>query len=49
MLFDNPFCIKIETVDVINVLNICKVHMAPGCDKMSIKLLKYFIDFIKNP
>jgi hypothetical protein len=47
--FNNLFCIEIETEDVINLVNSGKDDTAPGYDRIMMKLLKYVIDFIKNP
>lgn len=47
--FDNLFGTKIEAEVVINILNSAKDDTAPGFDRMSIKLLKYVIDYINNP
>jgi len=47
--FDNLFCLKIEAEDVVNLVNTDKEATAPGYDRMTIKLLKYVIDFINNP
>jgi len=47
--FDNLFCLKIEAEDVINLVSTGKDDTGPGYDRMTIKLLKYVIDFIKNP
>lgn len=47
--FDNLFGTNIAPEDIINILNSAKDDTAPGFDRMSIKLLKYVIDYIINP